>query len=333
MPETLYLPISTPMELSMCMLGPRSVGKTTVMTSILFDTIKSLRDSKLSFDMVKPEDHTALQKYQIELSDAIKKSNAANLPASRIHSKFDFKLGTVRRPHLITLSVHDYPGEYLENNHRAEVFSFVENSTIIIVAIDTPYLMEDNGEYNDNKNKVELVSSYLKNIESLDGLKDKLVLFVPLKCERYAHDGRIEEVTDKVGEVYKNVIDYFGKNNIASVIAPIHTLGGIELDSLVDNTNSEFGKDAVYRPFIEEGKRKPKYAPLFCSQPLYYLLSYIANYYEWMNKQGRWWERWLRGLVALFRNEQEFYAEIKKMQSYMLTNTCGYRILTHNSFM
>ena len=322
------------MELSMCMLGPRSVGKTTVMTSILFDTIKSLTDSKLSFGMVRNEDITELHKYQTQLSDAIKKSYAANLPASRIHSKFDFQLGTVRRPHIITLSVHDYPGEYLEDSHQVEVYSFVENSTIVIVAIDTPYLMEEDGKYNESKNKVEVVSGFLTNSQYVDGLKDKLVLFVPLKCERYDHDGRIEEVADMVESVYKEVIDYFKKNNIASVIAPIHTLGGIELDLMTDNPKNEFGKDAVYRPFIRENERNPKYAPLFCSQPLYYLLTYVTKYYEWQQKQGgTLLERWFKGILSYLRNDREFYTEIEKVTTYMLTDKNGYRILTHNTIM
>lgn len=317
----------------MCMLGPRSVGKTTVMTSILFDTIRNLTDSKLSFDMLRDEDKVKLRDYQIQLRDAIKNENAANLPASSVHSLFDFRLGTVKRPHIITLSVHDYPGEYL-NNRQAEVYGFIEKSTVIIVAIDTPYLMEEDGKYNTLKNKVEIVNDFLTNRQYANGLKDKLVLFVPLKCERYAHDGLIEDVTAKVKEVYAKSIDYFKQNNIASVITPIHTLGGIELDSMVEDQNSEFGKNAKYRSFKRENENYAKYAPLFCSQPLYYLLSYVSNYYEWFQKQGgTLLERWFKGFLSYLRNDQAFYNEIKKMNGYMLTDENGYCITTHNNIM
>lgn len=319
--------------LSVCMMGPRSVGKTTILTSIFSESQSQLCDgSRLYLNAL--DDNTArLNDYHTMLVDAVAKRDAANLPASNVMSKFLFGLGIAGRVPSVKISIQDFPGEYLTSQiqeDRDEVYNFMAKATVILIAVDTPYLLEEGGVYNNEKNKVDVVTHYIKDNSA--AVKNKLVLFVPLKCERYMHEGRIEEVSQKVIASYSELIEFFKGNNIASFVTPIITLGGMEFDKMVDAPMgiSEVNKLATYRPW----DTKPEYKPLFCPQPLYYLLTYVANYYEWQNKQKKgFFDSILSAVYSYVKNDEEFRVEIQKLSRYVLYNKNGFVAVTPNSIL
>lgn len=319
--------------LSICMMGPRSVGKTTVLTSIFAESQDKIGEGSNIY-LRSGDDTTAqLNDYYLMLVDAVEKKNAANLPASNVQSKFLFELGLRGNSNAsVRLSIQDFPGEYLNGRkeERQYVYDFMSGATVILIAIDTPYLMEDKGKYNEQKNQVSIVTHYLK--DNISAVKDKLVLFVPLKCERYAHDKRIEGVTSKVEATYGELIEFFKKNNIASVITPIQTLGGMEFDHMEDNTSGLGGikKIAVYRPWAT----KPQYRPLYCPQPLYYLLTYVSNHYEWLKKQDKGFIDNLKSSIySFFKKDTKFLEEMKKMSKYILYDKNGFKLVTTNNIL
>lgn len=316
--------------LNICMMGPRSVGKTTILTSIFFETQDRICGSKLNMQALDSNTEK-LTTYHTMLVNAVEKGNANELPASNTESNFNFGLGLKGRRATLHLNVQDFPGEYLIAKESA-VNQYVSQATIVLIAIDTPYLMEEDGIYNTQKNKVDIVTKYFKH--NPDTIKDKLVLFVPLKCELYAHENRIEEVTEKVKESYSELIEFFKQNNIASAVTPIQTLGGIEFDKMEDNTKciGDIEKIATYRSYVE----KPKYAPLFCPQPLYYLLTYASNYYEWQKAQKKKtgiFNSIMESVYSYFLRDAEFYEEVQKICKYIVFNRFGYAVLTGNSIL
>lgn len=321
-------PSETPV-LNICMMGPRSVGKTTVLTSIFFETQDSVCGSRLYMKALDANTEKLIN-YHMMLVDAVDKGNAANLPASNTESNFKFGLGLKGQQPTIHLNVQDFPGEYLISK-RNEVNDYMAKATVVLIAIDTPYMMEENGHYNVQKNKVDIVTKYLKDNPA--NIKDKLVLFVPLKCELYAHTGRIDEVTKKVKSTYSELITYFKKNNIASFVTPIHTLGGMEFDRMIDNTSGigDVEKIATYRSYTT----KPKYAPLFCPQPLYYLLTYVANYYQWQQSQksGDILSGIMDSIYSFFMRDEEFFNEVQKICTYIIYNKNGFSAVTGNSIL
>lgn len=321
---------STPI-LSICMMGPRSVGKTTVLTSIFSESQSQLCDGSRLYLNALDNNTAKLNNYHTMLVDAVAKKDAANLPASNVMSKFLFGLGVVGRVPSVKISIQDFPGEYLtsqKQSDRDEVYNFMSKATVILIAIDTPYLMEDGGMYNNEKNKIDIVTHYIKDDSSL--IKDKLVLFVPLKCERYIHEGRINEVSQKVIASYSELIFFFKNNNIASFVTPIVTLGGMEFDKMVDAPLgiSEVSRIAMYRSW----DKLPEYRPLFCPQPLYYLLTYVASYYEWQNKQKKgFMDSILSSIYSYLKNDDDFRLEIQKLSRYILYNKNGFTAVTKNS--
>lgn len=318
--------------LNVCMMGPRSVGKTTVLTSIFHESQSKISADSTIYMKALDENTRLLNDYYLQLVDAVDKKDASNLPASNTVSEFTFGLGLAGRAESVILKVRDFPGEYLTSeisDYRNEIYNFMSSATVILVAIDTPYLMEENGKYNEQKNKVALVTHYLK--DNVDIVRDKLVLFVPLKCERYMHEGKIESVSEKTRLAYSDLIDFFKTNNIASFVTPIITLGGIEFDRMEDNPIpvGDIQKLAVYRSW----DTNPKYKPLFCPQPLYYLLSYVTNYYEWQNKQQTGLNKVLKSFFSLIKNDEKFYDEMRKLSRFVIYDKNGFRQFTTNSIL
>lgn len=318
--------------LSICMMGPRSVGKTTVLTSLFHESQSQICEGSSIYLKALDANTNTLNDYYTMLVDAVAKKNASNLPASNTISEFQFGLGLAGRVESVRLTIRDFPGEYLTSTikrDREEIYDFMASATVILIAVDTPYLMEEDGRYNEEKNKVDVVTHYLK--DNVAAIKDKLVLFVPLKCERYFHDGRLSQVSEKVKDTYKDLTDYFSRNNIASFVTPIITLGGIEFDSMKDVSNeAEVSKVSVFRPW----EVKPEYKPLFCPQPVYYLLTYVANYYEWQKKQKKgFWTGFLDSFFSFVKNDSRFFEEMKKLTRFVIYNKNGFIPVTTNSII
>lgn len=321
-----YLAVDPP-TLSISMMGPRAVGKTTVMASIFAQSQEGISGSNIYIRSGNAST-TLLLGYKNLLSYAIEERNPAMLPASNSEVDILFELGMLDKDPTVRLIVKDFPGEYLTDvNNRTKVSSFMRDANIVLVAIDTPYLMEESGRYNEEKNQPTLVKEYIAMHDS--EFHNKLILFVPLKCERYFHDERIEEVAQRVDETYGDLREYFKKNNIASIIAPILTLGGMEFDHMKENTSGmgAISKIATYRIY----EKSPKYEPLFCAQPLYYLLSYVSAYYQWQqNQKTSIWDRFKSALNSYLTSDDEFRTEISRMYKFIIHDKFGYRIMTTN---
>ena len=318
--------------LSICMMGPRSVGKTTVLTSIFHESQSQICEGSSIYLKALDGNTRMLNDYHTMLVDAVAKKNASNLPASSTVSEFQFGLGLAGRGESVKLTIRDFPGEYLTSalkSDREDVYNFMANATVILIAIDTPYLMEKEGRYNNDKNKIDIVTRYLR--DNVSAVKDKLVLFVPLKCERYLHDGRLAQVSEKVKEAYADLTDFFGKNNIASFVTPIITLGGIEFDHM-EQSGAAAGvpEISVFRPWAV----KPEYKPLFCPQPLYYLLTYVANYYEWKKKQKKkLLDSFMDSLSSFIKKDTKFFEEMKKLTRFVIYDKNGFVPITTNSII
>lgn len=317
-----------PPTLSICMMGPRAVGKTTVMASVLAESSDRFTGTQI-FMRSANSNASRLISYREELGYAIERRDVAQLPATGEEADFRFELGLFGKKPTVVVSIKDFPGEYLVKEAE-KVSTYMSEANIVFVAIDTPYLMEEGGAYNDEKNMPTLVKDFL--IKNSAQLSNKLVLFVPLKCERWFHEGNIDKVTNQVVNMYGDLKNFFLENNIASFVTPILTLGGMEYDRMMDNTTrlGNVTKIATYRIY----ENNPTYSPLFCAQPMYYLLTYVAHYYQWQKKLPKGFMDVIRNSIfSYLTNDQDFLEEIEKMYKYILTNDQGYKMITSNSIL
>ena len=311
----------THLDLSMCMFGARGVGKTSVMTAIFDETRRS--KAMLNTELVmaaKSETKDYLSDKKIELEsvfdDRAELTNAGIAPSSAAN-EFNFEFGLLGKRPCIDFTVTDFPGEFVINN-VSFVNEMIRKSSAIFIAIDTPYLMEENGMYNEEKNQVSLIYEYLK--ENINEIEDKLILLVPLKCELYFHNGRMDKVNEKVRDVYKNVIGLFeSKSNVAIAITPILTMG----DVVFDRFECVDGLHVAYYKFRTDDAM---FSPMFCIQPLYYLFSFVVGLYRRHRKRAEGFQKIVQWMMDFLDKNPKLIEEIKVLDKYRFKKDNGYSI-------
>ena len=319
-------------DIKICMLGARGVGKTSVLTSIFYDG-----NSKNGFYGTKvrlfatPERGAQLTVQRAKLEDVFKfRQNIAAIGASSGVSEFKLQLGMLGEDANINLLITDYPGEKIVTDKQF-VAEQIKESQVVLVAIDTPYLMEEDGVHDEEKNQTSIIKNFL--CENVGSLQEKLVLFVPLKCEKYldlkrSKSERVdcsEILADKIESKYKNLVEELKKSkNVAVAITPILSMGGVVFDSF--EVNNEGGTGARYKFYDGETVDgfNAKYTPLFCSQPIFYLLSFVTRQYKLRRKSVDFLGRFFQ----YFENVNEFFDEMVKIDKLRLNDTYGYRVLT-----
>lgn len=206
--------------------------------------------------------------------------------------QYPFYVGIKGKSNRIRINFIDYPGEWLNGKEHWDVLEqCMSQSRILLIAIDTPHLMEEEGLYNDAKNKCMRITQMVKDIDFASPAKGAgMILFVPLKCERYYNHNEINDVTDNIRKVYKPLIDYLHQPEsdqirrswITIAITPIMTMG------LETAEFSHFERDENYDIktvggiptcaryiFMDNCKNSPD--PKYCEQPLLYVLAYVLD--------------------------------------------------------
>ena len=315
--------------LKIAMMGPRGAGKTTILASIFSNAIEDFAPTQL---YLRGKENTPgvaiLNSRKQELQDIFsKKGEISGVSATSKEATFCFEIGLKGGEPVVNVDIKDFPGEYLISK-KEDVRKYIEESDIIMLAIDTTYLMDGDASLNEEMNKVELVTDYFEKNSGV--VKNKLVLLVPLKCEKYFKENEIEDVTSVVLRTYSKLLQCFKKSNIACAVTPIQTLGDVVFDKFEENTRGVgVSKIAKYRFFGDN----PKYRPMYCVQPLYYLLTYVADYNKWLKTQseGSWIEKLKRKILNMLMSNEDFNREVKGLHRFMLTNSNGYEIVVNNS--
>jgi hypothetical protein len=156
----------------------------------------------------------------------------------------------------------DANGEFFDMGrlHDAEIREKIREYDVFVVAIDTPYLMEAvnpdnklcNEAINNSYNHVNDIYTFLSELDDKDGADAKLVIFAPLKCEKWIKENRVFEVVGRVKHVYEPTIHALSKYmNVEIDIMPIETVGNIIFQ--------EQAKAMICQSFICQA---PLFAPL-----------------------------------------------------------------------
>ena len=322
--------IGQEIDMKMCMMGPKGVGKTSILTSIFSGTQTDLIKTNLSIraqgtTQKEIENKVDLFEKIFAQRESISERPASGLLSSSEVSTFDFQFGLKGKKSKVNLCIKDFPGEFVKT-HPDDVISFIDESSAIMIAIDTPHLMEQDGEYAKVKNQIETISSFFgSSFSQLDS--DKLVMLVPLKCEKYFYEKNMQDVMKKVEKEYASLINFFrAKRNVACAITPILTLGGVVFSHFSEQLNGDGVPAEVVYKFYEDN---PAYSPAFCAQPLYYVLSFAAAQYQKNKRNLRGLNKILSSLYQLFENDKDLYKEILKMNKFRLVDKpeLGYKLI------
>ncbi|MBR2214245.1 MAG: hypothetical protein IJ849_00645 [Selenomonadaceae bacterium] len=320
------------LSLQIMMLGGRRTGKTSVLASMqgCFNNVFGQTDltiataSGTTLDIIE-EKRREMQDYL-----ALASKNKDFVPDSNPtqgDETYSFKVGFKgKMKDTIIFNFFDSPGEWLSSESE-RIAEEVAKSDVLMIVLDTPYLMEEGGQYNDRRNCCYRITELVKN--NLDLSKPdvpKMVLFVPLKCERYYDSGEMDKVREAItGEdCYGDLINYLsnGQAGCEVAITPILTIGTAVFSRFQTGEDGEYimspGRGGYpLKPLyyftqkaIQAGERAgrgQKYAaaPKYCEQPilytLFYALTMAAVAAKDKNNKGIGWETILgAGIAGLF---------------------------------
>jgi hypothetical protein len=157
--------------------------------------------------------------------------------------------------------------------------------------------MEENGRFSLSYNRVEDLTNCIKSSTIDRNVGDKLILFVPLKCEKYYLNNQMDEVKLRIKEVYSQLFAYFSSDFIKKyftvAITPILTVGDVVFDDFGRDESKNIAVNRVpgseyMRPklvYYKYANDSPKFSPKFCEQPVLYILSFISSFAK---KHGRY---------------------------------------------
>jgi hypothetical protein len=274
-------------ELQITMLGPSGVGKTTLLTAIYeqFESNIGLTNLQLT-----PDDESAaiLQDRLVELKSLLDVFEARGrigvqgteaIAGPESLRSFLFDLGKKGERPSLQLRFYDYPGGYLETKAAKEEKEFVRKllleSAAVLIAIDAPALMEKNGKFHDKINRPQQIKA-LFNAAYQDLESPRLVIFAPVKCEKYLKNEKTaRELLERVRQGYNTLFAHFDSEKlspwIVSVITPVQTVGSVVFSRLeVDtNNNPHF--------YFRKIRHDAQYSPRDSEQPLRYLLRFLLK--------------------------------------------------------
>lgn len=346
-------------QLGVCMMGPRAVGKTSILTSIFHESGNKLIGSKLYFNAIG-QTSEVLEKGYDQLSgifDNISDESATPPPgvnASKEINIFEFQLGLKgsgadkQKRSSVDINITDFPGEFVDEKHpqHMNVVNYINDSHVIMVAIDTVHLMEEDGMYNEARNRSSYLCDKISNLlDKLPETERKLILLVPLKCEKYAIEGRWDELDDKVKKAYevliKKVQEEKFNRRIGLYITPIQTLGGVKFDKfgrdefgkIIVDPNDNCPQQVLYKYHRLRPDQNPIYMPAFCVQPLYYLIAFALSQYKFQKDQGGVLSTIFKGICGLFSSDLKFYEACQNLVANIKTNGHGFSTINNQKFI
>jgi hypothetical protein len=303
------------------MLGPKGAGKTSLLASLYDQFPTVVGTTSLEMSTTDQGTRTTLEGYRQDLRVFARGvQREPGIKGSENVREYLIGLGTRgKRPPQMTLRFTDAPGHVLLDTGpmRERLDRAVSRSAVLFIAVDSPALMERDGRYNDEINKPELVMEFVRDALGASG--QRLIVFVPLKCERYVETvSGARELADMVKKRYASLVDHIsvlsveaGEARAGAVLTPVQTVGSMRF-SRFDTSNE--GVREVFRPTrLGEG-----YAPRDTDQPLRWMLRFVVNAYKQRPRKfgERFIDWWTLADVKLTDAMRQFGADCKDRDGF-----------------
>lgn len=297
--------------INVLMCGGRRTGKTSIMAAIQSNIVDMFPSGDIVLDM---KNSGYLINYQQQtrgifgFNFADQSTFVADQGANGGSHEYSCMVYLQRRQTSMRLKFTDIPGEWFINQeNEKDLENKLKESQILIMAIDSPHMMEKQGTYHEVFNRAAIISSKIKKVFQ-GNIEQRMVLFVPVKCERYrASDihptSQMQELLDCVKTSYSDLLSFLtsgGNENIYTIgVTPCFTFGGAEflrfippLDPLGNPILGDDGlplKDVEWDPntklkvmvhlaeyrFLIDDYGDHYYKPENCEQSLLYILLYL----------------------------------------------------------
>lgn len=265
-------------ELKITMLGPSGVGKTSLLTAMYeqFESNIGQTNLQLTPDL---DSSALLQERLAELKNLPDSFETKGwMQNTEDYKSFLFELGKKGAKPSLELNFQDYPGEYhgskSSREEKERIENFVKESAAVIIAIDTPALMEKNGQWHDSINKPQMITNiFQRAYRELDS--PRLVIFAPVRCEKYLQNEQsISELMNQVKLGYSKLIEDFKTealiSKLAVIITPVQTVGSVHFSRI-----EMLGNNPLF--IFRKTSHDAKYNPKDSEQPLRYLLRFLLK--------------------------------------------------------
>lgn len=308
------------------MIGQRRVGKSSVLSAMLRSMDKLQKETGICFkasddtEVLMERKLSGLEKVFLHremmpeefttISGEIGGEIVSGATAADISYRFELGLAdsAKSRSHY-TVEFTDIRGESMMDDLEAageQITDKIARSSVIIIAIDSPALMEETktslgyGRYHEAVNASSSIfqSLSLADVKMREKLKKKevlpprLILFVPLKCEKYYWNHEMDLLSTRVKTAYRSVFEFLkAHSEYSAAITPILTMGDVvfsryEKEKLPsgreqvvvfgDGTAETLRNTPRYPLFRFRNVDPPVFSPAYCEQPLVYLLMYVS---------------------------------------------------------
>lgn len=232
-------------DLKVLMMGGRRCGKTSALASLFDQMIHGATNEVLTvadqtvLETKENEKQDALTNKRLELEHFIAKgkNNTFLVDKGPTSHYWDYKLqvqipGTNKRMDII---FRDSAGEFFDagSKHHNETVEFVKECDVFVVVVDTPYLMAGSKVESEAANVIDSIHTFLTQIDNQEGRKAKQVIFVPIKCEKWVKEGKIDDVVKAIESSYAaSIKDLKASAKTEISILPIETAGDILFSEL-----------------------------------------------------------------------------------------------------
>lgn len=232
--------------LKVLMMGGQRVGKSSALAAIMDAFITGAEKDILTgkdttvLAKVDGEKQASIASKLREVKDMLSEHSGKTIivNSGKTNKKWDYnlELTLTGTDDSMNITFTDVNGEFFEggNIHQEEIIKLVQEYDVFIVAIDTPFLMESRNDeselvdsiVNRTYNCTLSIHTFLTQISDNDGKDAKLVIFTPIKCERWAKSNQLDKVVDAVKEDYKTSIAALRKYKSVQIeILPVQTVG------------------------------------------------------------------------------------------------------------
>lgn len=254
-------------------LGARRCGKSSTLASMMHSLDSSHPNIRVQCADTRTEDvmrnkiYALKQIFESTSKDFTDKVRDTEWGMDADINTYNFNI-TLCKHLTFKVACTDIPGEKVDTD-MVVLSELVKSANIIIVAIDTPYLLEKAEFFGVSLNYVNNITELIK-AATIDTDDSKQLLLVPMKCEKYVHSNDMNKVASKIQSAYKELIHYWRqKSDIPAYIVPVQTLGDLEFHKFERKDNTEI---ALYK-YV--GNRN--FSPRWCEQPMIYSLRHMVN--------------------------------------------------------
>ena len=238
-------------NLKVLMMGGRRCGKTSVLSSLFDQMIHTTQINNILTVADKtilvskeidgiPDRQESLSNKRLELQSFLTSYKASDFlidkGPTRHFWSYNMQISLAGTNKTMNIEFRDSAGEFFDHGgkHTQEILDYLKDCDVFVIVVDTPYLMQDDA-IADAANVTDSIHTFLSSIDEYSGEKQgaKLVLFVPMKCEKWIQEGKIEDVKNRIYERYAATISHLQKRDNTEVsIIPVQTAGNIAFSEM-----------------------------------------------------------------------------------------------------